>query len=139
MILSESNHKPTLVSSEGTFCASFESTSFTHIVIITIFHLHGLNTIIEHLRNKKLRFFLQFTNSELWYSHWKKIDYFLIRYMYHFYNLRSAFSLFSVFDSLWKTIIFVITRLKFNNLSWQSVYINDTLQIMSQSSNCWWK
>ena len=34
-----------------------EFTSFTHIVIITIFHLHGLNTIIENLRYKKLRFF----------------------------------------------------------------------------------
>ena len=40
-ILSGSNDKPTLVSIKWTLWAYLEFTSFTHIVIITIFHLHG--------------------------------------------------------------------------------------------------
>ena len=45
-ILSESNHKPTHVSIKWTFWAYLEFTSFAYIVIITIFHPHGLNVIL---------------------------------------------------------------------------------------------
>ena len=99
-ILSESNHKPTLVSIKWTFWAYLEFTSFNYIVIITIFHLHGLNTIIEHLRYKKLRFFLSLRTLNRDIATELKFETFLIRYKYHFYNLRSAFSLFSIFDGL---------------------------------------
>ena len=56
VILFEPNHKSTLVWIEWTFWAYLKFTSCTHIVIITIFHLYGLNAIIEHLRYKKYVF-----------------------------------------------------------------------------------
>ena len=53
VIVSLSNHESTLVSIKWTFWAYLEFTSFTYMVIITIFLFHGLNTIIEHLRYTK--------------------------------------------------------------------------------------
>ena len=70
------------------------------MVIITIFLFHGLNTIIEHLRYTKLRFFFSLRTLNRDIATELKFETFLTRYKYHFYNLRSAFSLFSIFDSL---------------------------------------
>ena len=99
-ILSDSDHKPMLVSIQWIFWSYLGSTSFTHLVIITIFHLYGLNTIIEDLRYKNSRFFLSLRTLNLDIATGWNFETFLTRYKYHFYNLRSAFSLFSIFDSL---------------------------------------
>ena len=64
-ILTQLNHNLTLVSIKWTFWAYLEFTPFTYIVIITIFHLHGLNTIIKHLRYQKLRLFFSLRTLNL--------------------------------------------------------------------------
>ena len=99
-IPSESNHKSTLVSIKWSFWAYLKFTSFNYIAIITIFHLHGLNTIIEHLRYKKSWFFFSLQTLNLDKAILYNFENFITHYKYHFYNLRSAFSFFSIFDSL---------------------------------------
>ena len=77
-----------------------EFTSFTCKVIITICHRYGLNTIIEHLRYKKPCFFFSLRTLNREIATELNFETFLTYYKYHFYNLRSAFRLFLIFDSL---------------------------------------
>ena len=99
-ILTQSNHNLTLFWLKWTFWVYLEFIPFTYIVIITIFHLHGLIRLLNIYDAKNYVFSPVYEPWILMQLMNKILFFFSTRYKYHFYNLRSVFSLFSIFDGL---------------------------------------